>query len=560
MRTPYLSLVALLLGLAETSCSLVVNDLTPGRCLSFEDCAALNDRDGLDALSCELWTCDVGSTECVRRPRDHDGDGSFGPYPARSACTYPVTDCNDGDPNRSPNQTEICDGIDNDCDLAIDETTDPTRPLATEGVSSGPFPAGDLGDPSRIAFPSSQEPSARDAVISTRRAGTVDGRHITLGASGATGLTWQAWCGGPTPEGFCPTVAMCVPSGQSCDFGAAAVDAVGTATWIAAGGAVICASGDVRVGVLAGATASVSTAGDAFAGVPACADGPASRPALATLQAAGLQLALVAHVAEAPASARACGSGSVMVRAAAVRLVDATDGEVRTFGPMLDLAPTSATSAPTIAAVGSSGWVVGFGGASGGADLFWIPADAASATKIATVGTGPTGEVRLAAGMSTAVVALGVLRQAGCGSGTIVYQTVHFAPTDPAGTFATSAPVTLEASGRGPSLVHVERGLVVEGYARDLTPPVTGPVATTEQTGGWIAVWSDVDAQGDSWARRILAFDDQPLGDRDRVSDAAGTATWVARAPAGVGQPLLDAYVFGDDTLVHSVALYCATH
>jgi len=46
---------------------------------------------------------------------DNDGDGY-------SDCDG---DCNDLDPEVFPFQTEVCDGIDNDCDLVIDEDSEP---------------------------------------------------------------------------------------------------------------------------------------------------------------------------------------------------------------------------------------------------------------------------------------------------------------------------------------------------------------------------------------------------------------------------------------------------
>ena len=58
---------------------------------------------------------------------DSDGDGFGDPATAIGGCSQPAgyildgTDCDDTDPNINPNGTEICDGIDNNCDGVIDE-------------------------------------------------------------------------------------------------------------------------------------------------------------------------------------------------------------------------------------------------------------------------------------------------------------------------------------------------------------------------------------------------------------------------------------------------------
>jgi Putative metal-binding motif/Secretion system C-terminal sorting domain len=58
--------------------------------------------------------------------QDQDGDG-FGSNLTTIACSLPQGyatvsgDCDDGNQNANPNATEVCDGIDNDCDGSIDE-------------------------------------------------------------------------------------------------------------------------------------------------------------------------------------------------------------------------------------------------------------------------------------------------------------------------------------------------------------------------------------------------------------------------------------------------------
>ncbi|MBK7426238.1 MAG: T9SS type A sorting domain-containing protein [Saprospiraceae bacterium] len=76
-----------------------------------------NDCDGL---------MDEGLTFVIYYP-DTDGDG-YGTGAGTSLCTNPGTgfvtlggDCNDSNPDINPGETEVCDGMDNDCDMLADE-------------------------------------------------------------------------------------------------------------------------------------------------------------------------------------------------------------------------------------------------------------------------------------------------------------------------------------------------------------------------------------------------------------------------------------------------------
>ncbi len=80
-----------------------------------------NDCDGLideDATDPSAWY------------RDGDGDGYGDPGQTQQACAQPSgyvsdnTDCDDTDPAVHPGDLEVCDGKDNDCDGAIDDGTD----------------------------------------------------------------------------------------------------------------------------------------------------------------------------------------------------------------------------------------------------------------------------------------------------------------------------------------------------------------------------------------------------------------------------------------------------
>jgi len=63
---------------------------------------------------------------------DTDGDG-YGDPPS-PACTFPVLDCDDGNPDVYPGAAEVCDGIDNNCSGDADE-----EPAASQSCDNGAF-------------------------------------------------------------------------------------------------------------------------------------------------------------------------------------------------------------------------------------------------------------------------------------------------------------------------------------------------------------------------------------------------------------------------------------
>jgi hypothetical protein len=110
-----LALVALLSG-----CSIVVGEITPPPCTADSECEILNRTppDGKVITGCRRYQCTGNPASpgtCVYRPTDADDDGQV------AAMCPNGTDCDDTNPTIGENLPELCDGLDNDCDLVIDD-------------------------------------------------------------------------------------------------------------------------------------------------------------------------------------------------------------------------------------------------------------------------------------------------------------------------------------------------------------------------------------------------------------------------------------------------------
>ena len=121
-------------GYGDASSSTVACDQPSGYISDDSDCddadasvnpAASEVCDGIDN-DCE-GTADQGASDASTWYADSDGDGYGDAGSSSDACDQPTgyvaddTDCDDGEAAANPGASEICDGIDNDCDSTADE-------------------------------------------------------------------------------------------------------------------------------------------------------------------------------------------------------------------------------------------------------------------------------------------------------------------------------------------------------------------------------------------------------------------------------------------------------
>ena len=87
-------------------------------------CSTIESKSCDDNNVCTADSCNTATGDCVFTPRvhDYDGDGFYGPLPGTVAGTPGScgNDCNDFNASVHPGASELCDGLDNNCDGIID--------------------------------------------------------------------------------------------------------------------------------------------------------------------------------------------------------------------------------------------------------------------------------------------------------------------------------------------------------------------------------------------------------------------------------------------------------
>jgi len=537
--------LALLSLFSLARCSLLVGDFEIPTCRAKSDCETLNA--GLGA--CERYVCVRASGRCVRSV-DGDGDGE-----ARVGCGG--NDCDDGDARRSSRQSEVCDGVDNNCNEVIDDGRIAASQVTT-AVSMTDLGATMVstlrvsGSAARGALSWTGDASARG------RIGLIDATGVVSGvASPAFFQHASSDLGQPLVlTAGCAGAGTCIPAELALD------DIDGGGDWFAAAvNTAGCAAGDLRVGYLrttgpqAGGfiAAGPRARGAAHQGFGPCVGAMGVRVSRLR-ERTTIPRALVGWNARDRVASR-CGAvapveliGLYLEGASgAIPWVNTTQA-----GSSQRLGMTASDSPPAIASYHRAGEDLGFGWftAWGGEDvavhLRYVPrfedAPAFSAalppetpraspaldlsgTEVRVTTTGTPQSVGLAVGESRPDgVALGLSWIDGCEQGRVWFARVRFVPG--AGTFQADVPVAMSAGmGASPAIRWLEDGFVTGNFSVGSERAGEG---STGRRGGWLVTW----VEGNRiMGRRVGALSSTPLDD----------APVVLREGAGVGPLVLGA-------------------
>ncbi|MEQ9078525.1 MAG: putative metal-binding motif-containing protein [Sandaracinaceae bacterium] len=558
-----LSLLIIASLLALGGCSLVVSGLEPPECTSNDQCAVLNEMEGISNDACTLYQCDAELDRCVLGTRDADRDGLVA---AECAGPGDVADCNDA----AMGGSERCNGVDDDCDGVIDEA------FMQDEMLISPLP----GALAENRLPLTDATGSGVVASGTGETGLAvahaTGGQATFGlfggesVMGPTAMSYQrtrrldmlsAW----DLEMGChvrSTDSMSFTAG-SCRFDDLAFGLSAQSVFVATVNGSGCTEGQLRVGYMPrteAARAQVIERGplrrsNAFFGIdtdPAMTGGRActgasraggslgaTRPAIGAL---ADEQALVAWLA-APLGRDACGGAPVDVEVLALhRQMDAggTRGWVTASNeaqPQV-IGSTSGGGAPAIDDLGQ-GYVVAFP-SEGGIALRWVarmdtppafpgsgdPNDRAGLetgplriVELGTIATdGPAEDIGLASGTITMQgTFLGVTWRTGCGSadGRVWFRQLVLPAASDGFTLDESlsraaVELTVSPGEVGPPAIVFE----FDGF---LQPGVEGarPAAGSAEDGGWVVAWTQ---GGAVLARRLSEMDGQLLSPDELIT------------------------------------------
>lgn len=517
-----------------------------GTCTEAAECEVLNVEDGILPSACQRWTCDVNS-RCVIAARDLDGDHDPDP-----ACEPTGTDCDDLDRLRSGALSEVCDGVDNDCDRIVDETmltpppaADLATLMSTDRVGYSGSASGDLGllagdGPTEfVAVRDGASSVALGVAHAAQPPPPCFDPPCTSGRINDTTLAAGNSC--PVRSGdFLDRVA--------CNTTDAAIDRLGE-SWITASVSTTgCSRGRLLIGplvsevdpriLLRGPVGRSNTwlgidVGDARASACTGESRPgtalerlgAARPAIAGLETSPHPQALVGWLADSGARGAACGQPPVDVEVLAVLLETGPPGATTWVTGAGDGIPTvlgasTGAAAPSIVALRhdgvADGWLVAYPGTTGVQVHFvapmigtFPPAPRLEA-EADTPRTMPDFEVSEALaqafqgdriGMAIGshergTYTIGMVYDA-CDGG-IAFRRATVSPD--AGTVTFNDAVVLGA-GRDPSVAYVADGFVTDGFER-------AGATVDGRRGGWLVSYATDEGIR---AVRLLELDGLPI-------------------------------------------------